>query len=265
MNMTGLLVIIPCGQGKIWDRYPEVGPTPARDAYTGAPFRVNRAYAERFASRWVILSAKYGFIDPDFVIPEPYNLTFKKKDPRLVEVSRLREQVSALGLAEWPDVAVLGGKEYQSAARAAFAGMDVALHYPLAGLPLGRAMSATNAAISAGRPLPDGPSGKMPLPAVEVPRVSSPPTLRPTSVRPGKYTPLTEFLRQQEAGRVTLSFEEIENIIGTSLPASARTYAAWWSTDASGSHRWVNDWEDAGWKVETLSLGRERVVFVRRF
>ena len=87
MSRSSLLVVVPCGQGKIWDRHPGVGPTAAQGAYTGAPFRVNRAYAERFASRWVILSAKYGFIDPDFLIPESYNLTFKKKDPRLVDAS----------------------------------------------------------------------------------------------------------------------------------------------------------------------------------
>jgi hypothetical protein len=30
---------------------------------------VNRNLAEHFATRWVILSAKYGFIDPDHLIP----------------------------------------------------------------------------------------------------------------------------------------------------------------------------------------------------
>jgi hypothetical protein len=30
------------------------GPVAARDAYTGAPFKFNRAYAERFASYWVM-------------------------------------------------------------------------------------------------------------------------------------------------------------------------------------------------------------------
>ena len=150
MNQTGLLVVIPCGQGKIWDRYPAAGPTPAKDAYTGAPFRVNRDYAERFAARWLILSAKYGFIDPEFVIPEPYNLTFKKKDPGLVSVATLRHQVGALGLAGFLDAVVLGGKEYQKAAREAFAGTEAKLHFPFAGLRMGVAMGATKEAIAKG-------------------------------------------------------------------------------------------------------------------
>jgi hypothetical protein len=152
MNQTGLLVVVPCGQGKIWDRYPAAGPTPAKGVYTGAPFKVNRDYAERFASRWVILSAKYGFIEPDFVITGPYNLTFKKRDPGLVSVSTLRGQVTSLSLAAFSDAVVLGGKDYQRAARGAFAGTDVRLHFPFAGLRMGEAMSATNAAIAKGDP-----------------------------------------------------------------------------------------------------------------
>ena len=31
------LVIIPCGQAKIWDKQPEVGAVQAQYAYTGAP------------------------------------------------------------------------------------------------------------------------------------------------------------------------------------------------------------------------------------
>lgn len=69
--MTTTVVIIACGSLKIWDRYPGVGPTAARDAYTGTPFRTNRAYAERFGDEWRILSAKYGLIEPEFIIAEP--------------------------------------------------------------------------------------------------------------------------------------------------------------------------------------------------
>lgn len=91
--MKGILVIVPCGQGKIWDKYPDAGPTEACFAYTGSPFTVNRQYAERFADRWVILSAKYGFIQPTFLLPGPYNVTFKKKSTGPVSHAVLKEQV----------------------------------------------------------------------------------------------------------------------------------------------------------------------------
>ena len=97
--MNGLLVIVPCGQSKIWDREPGRGPAPARDAYTGAPFKVNRQYAEKFGSRWLVLSAKFGFISPDFLIAGPYNVTFKKKATGPVSLRELRQQVKEIALS----------------------------------------------------------------------------------------------------------------------------------------------------------------------
>ncbi len=49
------LVIVPCGRAKVWDKHPDAGPTQARAAYVGAPFVVNREYAETFGSAWVVL------------------------------------------------------------------------------------------------------------------------------------------------------------------------------------------------------------------
>ena len=151
--MAEMLVIVPCGQAKIWAKDPTAGPVEARDAYVGAPFKVNRAFAERFADHWLILSAKYGLIAPDFLIPEPYNITFK--DPRTgpVAVSTLREQVEEQHLSRFDPIIVLGGMEYQLAARAAFTSNSWRLHAPFAGLPIGKAMQATNRAIAAGNPL----------------------------------------------------------------------------------------------------------------
>jgi len=30
--IDGLLIIVPCGQKKLWDKHPNAGSTPARDA-----------------------------------------------------------------------------------------------------------------------------------------------------------------------------------------------------------------------------------------
>jgi hypothetical protein len=152
--MNGLLVIIPCGQGKVWDSAPHHGPALARDAYTGAPFKVNRAYAEHFAERWVILSAKYGFILPVFVIPEPYNVTFKRPATGPVGVARLRQQIGELGLERYPLVAGLGGKEYRAMIVQAFAGRPAVLRFPFAGLAIGTGMQAIKRAVALGEPFP---------------------------------------------------------------------------------------------------------------
>ncbi len=49
--VPGLLVVVPCGQKKIWDRKPNVGPVKAKDAYIGSPFVVNKEFAEYFGVR----------------------------------------------------------------------------------------------------------------------------------------------------------------------------------------------------------------------
>lgn len=147
------LVIVPCGQAKIWDKLRDIGPVKARDAYAGGPFKLNREYAERFADRWVVLSAKYGFIPPDFVIPGPYNVTFKRKNPPPVDVSTLRQQIETQHLQEFDPIIVLGGKDYQRAAHDAFEPWPAHLVSPFAGLPIGKAMQAVKRAIAAGDPL----------------------------------------------------------------------------------------------------------------
>lgn len=148
--MKGILVIIPCGQSKIWDK-KAVGAVAARDAYTGAPFKVNREYAERFPERWVILSAKYGFIPPDFMLSGPYNVTFKKKSTGPVSITVLEEQIKDMKLDGYETVIGLGGVEYRTAIEKEFGGREN-LVFPFSGLPLGKAMQATKRAIEVGRP-----------------------------------------------------------------------------------------------------------------
>jgi hypothetical protein len=126
------LIIIPCGSAKIWRKKPHIGPVEARDAYVGTPFKVNRAYAERFASRWLILSAKYGFIDPGFQLPGPYEVTFKSKATSPISSAELLQQAQALKIVRAPHVIGLGGKEY----RAMLLEIFPEIEFPLAGLGL---------------------------------------------------------------------------------------------------------------------------------
>ena len=150
--MKGVLVIVPCGQKKVWDRSPSVGPTAARDAYTGPPFGINRAFAERFGEAWMVLSAKYGFIEPAFMIPAPYNITFKNRRTGPITTDQLREQIQKDNLARFTTVIGLGGKEYREAIELAFAGVPARLCFPFSGLPIGKAMQATKSAIATDDP-----------------------------------------------------------------------------------------------------------------
>ncbi len=37
-----VFVVVPCGQSKVWDREPDLGPVLAAEAYADASFAVNR-------------------------------------------------------------------------------------------------------------------------------------------------------------------------------------------------------------------------------
>ena len=87
-----ILVVVPCGLSKVWDNDPSRGSVRAEAAYTGPPFKVNSGFARKVGDKWVILSAKYGFINPNFLIPESYNVTFKDPQTRPINVKHLKTQ-----------------------------------------------------------------------------------------------------------------------------------------------------------------------------
>jgi DNA-binding XRE family transcriptional regulator len=79
-------------------------------------------------------------------------------------------------------------------------------------------------------------------------------------MKPGiKYYPLHEYLRslaQDES--ISLTFDQIEAIIGAALPRSARVSRAWWANSATPQGQ---AWLDAGWLIDAVDLGEAWVVF----
>lgn len=151
--MKDLLVIVPCGKAKIWDKHPGAGPTAARDAYIGSLFKVDRGYAEHFAETWVVLSAKYGFILPDFVICCNYDVTFKDPATNPVTVPKLKGQIDELLLGRCSLVIGLGGAGYRKVVERAFAEQRHKLRFPFAGLNMFEMMAAVKEAVRIGQPL----------------------------------------------------------------------------------------------------------------
>lgn len=78
----------------------------------------------------------------------------------------------------------------------------------------------------------------------------------------GKYAPLGEFLRSQEAAFVSMTFEEIERIIGGTLPPKAQHHRAWWSNNPSNNVM-TGVWLEAGYKTEQVDMASRRLVFRR--
>src|SRR5690348_2063298 len=59
-----------------------------------------------------------------------------------------------------------------------------------------------------------------------------------------RYDALTEILIARNEPRVTLTFDELDAIVG-GLPPSARAYRAWWANNR-GSQPHARAWLDAG-------------------
>ncbi|MBI2334089.1 MAG: hypothetical protein HYU84_18335 [Chloroflexi bacterium] len=81
---------------------------------------------------------------------------------------------------------------------------------------------------------------------------------------PSKYAQLETYLCELPSKQkaVTLSFEEIEGIIGSKLPASANELS-WWEHETEGNHRNTRAWANAGWRVGQVHLQEKWVRFVR--
>ena len=70
-----------------------------------------------------------------------------------------------------------------------------------------------------------------------------------------KYKPLEEHLKNSNSQEVTLTFTEIEKIIGSELPRSARDYPQFWGNTVAETGQPQRDaWVNAGYHVNHQSL-----------
>ena len=76
------ICIIPCGKKKIWDKHSDYAPMEAKDVYISPFGKACQAYATMFFENWVILSAKHGFLRPNDIVLENYDLAFDSKAMR---------------------------------------------------------------------------------------------------------------------------------------------------------------------------------------
>jgi hypothetical protein len=81
-----------------------------------------------------------------------------------------------------------------------------------------------------------------------------------------KYDPLRRHLEAIPIGvsEVTLSFQQVESIIGRALPPSARRLSQWWENPRSHTrHVQARAWMAAGWRVAGVKLGDGESGWVR--
>jgi len=77
-----------------------------------------------------------------------------------------------------------------------------------------------------------------------------------------RYAPLAIWLQEQESDRVSRTFQEVGEIIQDELPPSAFNNRSWWANDSVG-HTQSIQWLDAGWRVSSVNMSAEQVVFSR--
>lgn len=76
----------------------------------------------------------------------------------------------------------------------------------------------------------------------------------------GKYDTLARYLQTLQGDSNTLSFRDIEGILGFSLPESARRYRPWWANDRTHVQA-LDGWLGVGWTTDIVELDEEVVMF----
>jgi hypothetical protein len=76
-----------------------------------------------------------------------------------------------------------------------------------------------------------------------------------------KYHPLGAYLIKQSEVAISLTFQEIEKILGFALPYSAYCHRAWWAN--SLSHPQACSWLNVGWRVSHVKVEKQTVSLKR--
>ncbi len=78
-----------------------------------------------------------------------------------------------------------------------------------------------------------------------------------------KYDSLGGYLNRSNALQITLSFKDVERILGFKLPETAKLERAWWGNRRTGSARQSDAWMHAGWQVFFADMHRREITFVK--
>ena len=99
----------------------------------------------------MILSAKYGFLEPDQIIPENYNVTFNDPSTNPISLEELKKQIER-SYSHYTCIVALGGRTYSEIVSQAFIDDKTSIIATATGLPIGKAMGKVKNAIRASKP-----------------------------------------------------------------------------------------------------------------
>ena len=128
---TGAVYLVSCVGPKLEDS------APARDLNVSPWFRKARSYVERRGAPWFILSAKYGAVHPDTVIP-PYDMSLNTMsvEYRRQWSKRVLAQLEP-HLAGVDTVVVLAGQRYREYLLPGWERRGLRVCVPMKGLRIG--------------------------------------------------------------------------------------------------------------------------------
>lgn len=80
-----------------------------------------------------------------------------------------------------------------------------------------------------------------------------------------KYSKLCEYLNKVNNECITLTYSEIEEIIGDDLPISAGKFVQWWENNYSNKSesRQCRAWIEAGWETVDVRL-KKSITFQKK-
>lgn len=77
-----------------------------------------------------------------------------------------------------------------------------------------------------------------------------------------KYAALETYLLESGQEVVSMTFGDVERVIGADLPPSAFKHRPWWSNNPSNSVI-TNSWLKAGYKTENVDMAGQKLIFVK--
>ncbi len=77
------------------------------------------------------------------------------------------------------------------------------------------------------------------------------------------YGPLEGHLRRQLKDTCSITFSELEKLLGFALPMTAMIHRSWWSNEMDPKHTQNEAWRNAGWEVCDVDVDKQCVNFKR--
>lgn len=135
IDLAGALVLVSCVKSKL----PH--PAPARLLYTSPWFTKVRDLVERQGARWLVLSSKYGLVEPDLEIaPYDYTLNSLGVRDRSSWANTVLPQLLAVA-AGYPRVIMFAGARYRENLIGPLRSKGIAVDVPMLSLSRGKQLA----------------------------------------------------------------------------------------------------------------------------